>query len=236
MAKYNDIAEDIKNSILDGEYNPNEQLPLEKEMCEHYGVSRITIKKAVDELVAQGLVVKRRGSGTFVKAIDDDAVHELSMSKQFAGFSETNKGKDVTSKIIKFEVINPTGDIATKLKITCEDFVYYIIRVRYADGEPYVVEYTYMPIETIPGIKNDILLGSIYKYIEKTLKLKIKSGHRTIRAILPNESEKEWLEIDNTIPILQVEQIGFLDNGHPFEYSISNHRSDKMEFKTVSIK
>ena len=50
MAKYEEIAEDIRNGILSGKYNSNEQLPLEKEMCEYYGVSRITIKKAVDEL------------------------------------------------------------------------------------------------------------------------------------------------------------------------------------------
>ena len=236
MAKYEYIAEDIRNTILNGKYNPNEQLPLEKEMCEHYGVSRITIKKAVDELVIQGLVVKRRGSGTFVKAVNDDDVQELSMAKQFGGFSETNKDKHVSSKIIKFEVIHPGEEIATKLKVTSDDFVYYIIRTRYADDEPYVIEYTYMPIGLIPGIKNDILISSIYGYIEDTLNLKIKSAHRTIRAILPNELEQECLKIESDFPILEVEQVGFLDNGQSFEYSKSHHRSDKIEFKTVSIK
>jgi len=236
MAKYAEIAEDIRNGILSGKYNPNEQLPLEKEMCEFYGVSRITIKKAVDELVIQGLIIKRRGSGTFVKAVGGDDVQELSMAKQFEGFSETNKDKEVTSKIVKFEVIHPTEEIATKLKIISDDFVYYIIRARYADGEPYVLEYTYMPIGLIPGIKNDILTSSIYNYIEDKLKFKIKSAHRVIRAMLPNEQEQEWLKIESNFPILEVEQVGFLDNGQPFEYSKSHHRSDKIEFRTVSIK
>ncbi|MDR3596007.1 GntR family transcriptional regulator [Clostridium sp.] len=236
MAKYEEIAEDIRNGILNGKYNTNEQLPLEKEMCEQYGVSRITIKKAVDELVTQGLVIKRRGAGTFVKALNDSDVQELSLAKQFAGFTETNRDKKVSSEIIKFEVIHPTEDIATKLKITCDDFVYYIIRTRYADDEPYVIDYTYMPIGLIPGIKKDILLKSIYGYIENEIKLKIKSAHRIIRAILPNELEQEWLKISDNFPILEVEQVGFLDNGQPFEYSKSHHRSDKIEFRTVSIK
>lgn len=236
MAKYDEIAEDIRSGILSGKYNPNEQLPLEKEMCEYYGVSRITIKKAVDELVIQGLVIKRRGSGTFVKAVGGSEVQELSMAKQFEGFSEANKDKKVTSKIVKFEVIHPTEEIATKLKITCDDFVYYTVRTRYADDEPYVIDYTYMPIGLIPGIKNDILLNSIYGYIEKDLKLKIKSAHRIIRAILPNELEQEWLKIESNFPILEVEQVGFLDNGQPFEYSKAHHRSDRIEFRTVSIK
>lgn len=236
MAKYEEIAEDIRNGILNGKYGPKEQLPLEKEMCEHYGVSRITIKKAVDELVIQGLVIKRRGSGTFVKALDDDDVQELSMAKQFEGFSEAHKGMKVHSEIVNFEVVHPTEEIATKLKITCDDFVYYVIRTRYADDVPFVIEYTYMPIGLIPGIKNDVLLNSVYGYIEKELKLKIKSSHRVIRAMLPSELEQKWLDIDSNFPILEVEQVGFLDNGQPFEYSKAHHRSDKIEFRTVSIK
>ena len=236
MSKYEEIAQDIRQAILSGKYSPNAQLPLEKEMCLSYGVSRITIKKAVDELVIQGLVIKRRGSGTFVKSVNDADVEELGSVKQFGGFSETNKDRKVSSSIIKFEVIHPTDEIATKLKIACDDFVYYIVRARYADNEPYVIEYTYMPIGLIYGIKTDILMNSIYSYIEKNLKLKIKSAHRSVRAILPNEIEQEWLKIDKSIPILEVEQIGFLDNGQSFEYSKSHHRSDKIEIKTVSIK
>ncbi|MVX65113.1 UTRA domain-containing protein [Clostridium chromiireducens] len=236
MAKYEEIAGDIRNGILSGKYNPNEQLPLEKEMCEHYGVSRITIKKAVDELVFQGLVIKRRGSGTFVKALDDNDVQELSLARQFEGFSETHKERKVTSEIIQFEVVHPTEEIATKLKITCDDFVYYVVRARFADDEPYVIDYTYMPIGLIPGMKKDVLLKSIYGYIENDLGFKIKSAHRLIRAILPSELEQKWLEIDSNFPILEVEQVGFLDNGQPFEYSKAHHRSDRIEFRTVSIK
>jgi GntR family transcriptional regulator len=236
MAKYEEIAEDIRNGILNGKFNTNEQLPLEKEMCEQYGVSRITIKKAVDELVTQGLVIKRRGAGTFVKALDDTDVQKLSMAKQFEGFTESHNDKKVTSKIIKFEVVHPTEEIATKLKITVDDFAYYLIRARYGNDEPFVIEYTYMPIVLIPGIKNDILMSSVYGYIENTLKLKIKSAHRIIRAILPDELEQKELKIDSNFPILEVEQVGFLDNGQPFEYSIAHHRSDKIEFRTVSIK
>ncbi|WP_139379694.1 GntR family transcriptional regulator, partial [Zoogloea sp. LCSB751] len=75
-----------------------------------------------------------------------------------------------------------------------------------------------------------------YGYIEKNLKLKIKSARRIIRAILPNELEQEYLAIENNFPILEVEQVGFLDNGQPFEFSTAHHRSDRIEFRTVSIK
>ena len=117
-----------------------------------------------------------------------------------------------------------------------DGFVYYINRARYADNEPYVVEYTYMPIDIIPGIKREILQNSIYNYIEGELKLNIKSAHRIIRAIVPSKLEMEYLKVGENFPLLQIEQIAFLDNGQPFEYSKSNHRSDKFEFKSISVR
>ena len=123
MLKYEEIAEDIKNRIESGEYRPNDQLPLEKEMCEKYGVSRITIKKAMDKLVMRGLVVKRRGAGTFVKDIDDKEVSDISTSYQFEGFSKTFSDKTIISKIVEFKVINAEREIAEKLKIPEDEFV-----------------------------------------------------------------------------------------------------------------
>lgn len=236
MLKYEEIALDIQHKINNGEYLPNDQLPLEKEMCIQYGVSRITIKKAMDKLVMSGSVVKRRGSGTFVKDVDYNEISDVSASSQFTGFSVTFKDKDIFSKIIEFQVVNPTEEIANKLKMEKDEFVYYICRARYAENLPYVVEYTYMPIDIIPGLKKDIVKNSIYNYIEETLKLKIKSAHRTVRAILPSKLEQEYLEINDSFPILEVEQIAFLDNGQPFEYSKSHHRSDRFEFKSISVR
>ncbi|MBE6047428.1 MAG: GntR family transcriptional regulator [Clostridium sp.] len=236
MLKYEQIALDIQEKINNGQYLPNDQLPLEKEMCVQYNVSRITIKKAMDKLVMNGSVVKRRGAGTFVKDVDYDEITDISTSKQFSGFSGSHEGKKVSSKVVEFKVINPSQEIANKLKMEKDDFVYYICRVRYANDEPCVVEYTYMPIDVIVGIKRDILNGSIYDYIENRLKLKIKSAHRTVRALVANNLEKKVLNISDDIPILQVEQIAFLDNGQPFEYSKSSHRADKFEFKSISVR
>lgn len=236
MVKYQQIAKDIRNKIISGEYIPGKQLALEKEMCEYYGVSRITIKRAVDELVELGLVIKRRGSGTFVKTIENEDVKELSMAKQFAGFTETNHGHKVETKVIQFGIVHPSQEVAAKLQITSDDFIYDIVRARSADGEPIVIEYTKMPIQLIPGLKKEHLETSIYSYIQDKLQLKIKSAHRTIRAMMPNELEVKYLQIKGVLPLLEIEQVAFFDDGRPFEYSISRHRGDKIAFKTVSIR
>jgi len=92
-----------------------------------------------------------------------------------------------------------------------------------------------MPIDVIPGVKREVLENSIYEHISKDLGLKIKSAHRTVRATLPTEKEEEYLKIDHCFPILEVEQVAFLDDGRIFEYSKSRHRGDRFELKTVSV-
>lgn len=235
MNKYEQIARDIYNDIASGKYEPGSQLALEKEMCAHYGVSRITVKRAVDELVKQGLVVKRRGSGTFVKGVQEEDVENVGMCGQFDGFSNTYRGRKVTTDVKKFEILHPSGEVAEKLKISTDDFVYDIVRVRYLDGSPENVEYTQMPIEVIPGIKQEVLLNSIYDHIENTLKLQIQSAHRTVSADMPTEKEREYLQIKSELPVLQVAQVAFLSDGRPFEYSRSRHRGDTSVFRAVSI-
>lgn len=100
MTKYERIANDMKEKIESGVYKPNDQLPFEAEMCDHYGVSRITVKKAMDLLVNEGLVVKRRGAGTFVKNITlkTDSEYPYSTSNQFSGFANTEGHTHVTDR------------------------------------------------------------------------------------------------------------------------------------------
>ncbi len=237
MVKYQEIANNLRSQIQAGVYKSGEQLALEREMCEQYGVSRITIKKAVDQLVKEGLVVKRRGSGTFVKSLANQDVHDISMANQFSGFSKAFEGHKIATEVVRFDIIHPEPEVAEKLNITTDDFVYDIIRLRKVDEQPVVIEYTQMPIELIPGIKREVLEKSIYQYIETQLHFKIQSAHRFIRALMPTEQEEKLLHIEHgKMPILEVEQIAFLDDGRAFEYSKAHHRGDKQTFRVVSIR
>lgn len=240
MLKYQSIAEDIRRKIQNGIYSPGSQVALEKEMCKEYEASRVTIKRAVDELVKQGLLVKRRGWGTYVKNLDDKYAKELSINasieNQFLGFSETFKDRDIKTKVLKFEVIHPPQDVASKLDMSVEDFVYDITRVRILEDTPFVVEYMMMPIQIIQGLRMETIEHSIYKYIESNLKLTIQSAHRTIRAVQSTELERQELKIDDKMPIFEVAQVAFINDGRPFEYSISHHRADKCTFSAVSLR
>ena len=220
MYKYEMIAEEIQKKIKDGTYPPDTRLPQEMEMCKIYDASRITIREAMELLVAKGLITKRRGAGTFVKAVAPGMTDQVGFSKsgQFIGLKKASK------------------EVAEKLQVAENAFVCYICRTRLVDGKPYVVEYTYMPTDFITGITEDVVKSSIYSYLENDLGLKIQSAHRIARADMPTEQEKKWLDIgDQVLPVLEVEQVAYLDDGRIFEYSISRHRADRFELKSVSI-
>lgn len=236
MTKYEEIASYIKEKITEGEYKANEQLPFEKDICEQFNVSKMTVKRALDLLVAEGLIVKRRGAGTFVKDISQTQIEDMTIKKQFSGLTITMMGHDIKSHILSFKIINADKLVAENLKIQENDFVCFIHRVRYVDGLATVIEKTYMPLYLFPSIKISDVESSVYDYIEHKANYKIQSSHSTVRARKSDEIDWEYLKLGKDEPVIEVERIGYLDNGKVFEYSFSRHRYDTYEFKAIIVR
>lgn len=239
MSKYELIATDIQRSIEDGTLKPGDKLPTVVEFCELYGVSKITVKRAMDRITELGLVTSRRGSGTYVKETDGLPPSMLYSGQMdhAEGFTaeHESKGQRVESKVYDFSIVTPPEHAARYLNISLDDFAYHVCRTRLADGVPIVIEYTYMPIDLIPGLKKQHLYGSIYSYINNTLGLTTSSFHRTIRAVSSTPEEAERLSITSGDPLLELEQIGFLDNGIAFEYSISRNVGSRYELHNITL-
>lgn len=233
MAKYKDIAEDIRQKIINQEYTFGQKLPYEYVLCMSYHCNKETMKKALEILVKEGLIIRRRGAGTFVKDYDPtDNVNSM-----FArGLTAKYKGlKEVTSDVVEFEVVPSDEFLSKKLQIEVGDFVYHIIRVRYLDKKPYLIDISYMPISIIPNLKVEHLKGSIYEYIEKVLKLKIQSCHLTINAALSTSLEQQYLHLKEGEPYIQEEQVSYLSNGAIFEYTLARHHFADFEFQTIVV-
>ncbi len=232
--KYKIIFNDLRAKIITGYYKINQQLPLEKELGDRYCASRITVKKAMDLLVNDGLIIKRRGVGSFVKGAATLAVSAPMGSKPF-GFTASHPDETVSSKLIEFSVVHPQPDTIKNLYLEETDFVYHFSRVRYLDKQPCCIEYTEIPINIIPGIRIDNLMDSVYRHIEVETHFRIQSQHQTVRACRANSLEAENLHIAMIDPIMEIEQVTYLDNGMPFEYSIIHYRHDRYEFHNVNI-
>lgn len=235
MNKYEAISEEMRNRIHMEYYPADLPIPDELTLAAEFNCSRMTMKRALDILVAEGLMLRKRGHGTFIvqAPLRDETVNVISEDSK--GLSNLVLGKKVDSKIVSFEVQFPSDEVARHLSIKKDTPVYSIIRLRYVDDEPYVIEKTYMPVALIPGLNEEVLYASIYNYIHQSLELKIGGAHRKIRADKSNILDQQYLDCHPTDPVLEVEQVGFLNNGIPFEYSFSRHRYDKFVFTTVSI-
>ncbi|MEK5520591.1 GntR family transcriptional regulator [Heyndrickxia sporothermodurans] len=234
MTKYEIISSEMRKRIREQYYPIDQPIPDEISLAKEFECSRMTMKKALDILVMEGLLYRKRGHGTFIvqSAINDKRVFVDTNE----GFSKLMRNKKVTSKIIKFEVQFPSEEVAMQLAIDIKTPVYDIIRLRLVEDEPYVIEKTYMPSTLIPGINDEILKGSIYSYIVDNLGLTIAGSHRKIRACKSDKLDQEHLVCFPDDPILEVEHVGFLNNGVPFEYSFSRHRYDKFEITTINFK
>lgn len=227
MHKYEQVAQAIRNRIQDGTYTLKSALPDQMQLCKEFDASRITIKRALNLLIEEGYLYSRQGSGTYVMK---NALAKSALDSQYdvyTGLTDQLSDQIVTSKVIHFVMRNPLNEEADKLLLTEDDFIYDIQRVRYVDGEEYLIEHTLMPVNVIPNINKTVLAGSIYSYIKKTLGLKIGGLNRRITAEKPDELDQEYLFCTKEDPVLQVEQVVHLIDGTPFEYSRTRHRFDK---------
>ncbi|MGM9985938.1 MAG: GntR family transcriptional regulator [Bacillaceae bacterium] len=234
MTKYENISKEMKHRIRSDYYLADEPIPNEFDLATEFGCSRMTVKRALDVLVREGFIFRKQGHGTFIikSPIRDSEVSVI--SEENLGFFNLVKDKIVSSKIITFEIEFPSETVAKYLCISMETPVYHIVRLRIVEGEPFVIEKTYMPSTLITGINEDILNTSIYNHIKENLGLEMSGAHRKIRACKSTELDQKYLECQADDPVLEVEQVGFLVTGTPFEYSFSRHRYDRFVFTTVA--
>lgn len=232
MIVYNAVRKDITEQV----YKPNDMLPSGEELSLKYKCSVLTVKKALDKLVNEGYVVRKRGLGTFVKKIvQADASKNAGVNEIYTSRRDLIR-PGFTSIVERFDIIKSDEEMAKKLNIKPGDFIYYIVRVRLFNNQPRIVEYTWMPINVIKGLELKDVEGSIYYYITKVLHLKIQSAHVSINAVRPNEIEKKYLNMNDNDFVCEVLQTAFLDTSEIFEYSIAHHIPKYFEFETTVIK
>ncbi|RMC24914.1 MULTISPECIES: GntR family transcriptional regulator [unclassified Lactobacillus] len=226
--KYVSIANNIEQAILLHKYQ--RKLPPIAELAKTFNTSKVTIVKSLKFLQYKSIVKPIRGHGTIILAEKERDISKKDNANEHVGFTERLKNtKLLSNKIISFDIREPTSKEAVILKLEKGDLVYDIIRQRLLSDFPVRLEYTIMPTKIIPGITTKVLKKSIYGYIEKILKLKIGKANRTFRADKSDAYDQLYLKCDISDPVLEIEQICFLDNGISFEYSQTRNRYDQGE-------
>lgn len=234
LVKYEAIANEIRKRIIRGTYPIESLIPDQVSLAEEFDVSRMTMKKALDILAMEGLIYRQRGSGTFVMKTallnqQDSAVNE------YEGLTKQLSGQEVTSKIIEFNVEFPSEEMMKHLMIKKNQPVYNLTRLRLVNGKPYVLEHTYMPTDLAIGLTEEILKQSIYQYIHEELDLHFGGAFRKIHADKSSKYDQKYLDCKADDPVLEVEQVVYLKDGRPFEYSRSRYHYETLSYTISDI-
>jgi len=228
--KYQQIIQYILDKIENKEFKDGEKLPTEEELCSYFNVSRISVRKAFDELTHEGYIIRKHGKGSYVNA--GVTVMQLNTLQ---GFTEEMKarGMEVTSKILSFILIDADNHIGEKLQIEEKSKVYVIERLRYVDQEPMAIETVYIPYFYCPDLNKHDLNNSLYGILQNHYGVCAVKANQSIEAGFANKREYEILNIKQRSPILRIERISYLSNNKPLEYVTSSYRGDKYKFNVT---
>lgn len=237
--KYIEIKARIKGDILNQTYKKGESIPSERELAALYGVTRVTVQKAMDILVQEGFIERIHGKGMFVLKNTAANVYLLNneTSDSILGFSRDFQGRvNVSSQLLKLELIQADASLAQHLEISEGDNVWFIRRIRLLDGTPVLVEDSNLPQKVIDTIPESILReGSLYGYVEEYTGKKIKDADSVIEAALFDDELAALLNIASGQPMLKITEVTRLADKTAFNYSTSYNRADIFRVKNLRI-
>lgn len=219
------------------EVGPDGMIPSERELMNMFEVSRITAKKAIDDLVKEGYVYRIQGKGTFVKneKLNQDLVLITSCTEDII-----KMGMTPSKQLLAAEIMPADHARMRKLQLCGGDKVFKVKRVYYADNDPLNLTTTYLPCKLFPGIENyDFGVESIYHILETKYETSITKATRTIEAVLAVDETSEILEVDEGEPILLFRAVTLgVVNGKevPIETFKSYYRTDRFKFYIDQVK
>jgi GntR family transcriptional regulator len=210
---YIQLKESIRSSITNGHLKFGDKIPTESELSEEYQISRITVRKAIFDLVEEGYLVKSQGKGTFVnkRKIERKIVHFLS----FSDACNAN-GLTASSKVIKREITQPTSIDKKMLQLDDADALVFIQRVRYANDSPIMLENNYFSYKEYHSLLNENLDGSLYKILEEKLGVKpAGSSELSLEIVRAGEEEMQLLNTSSGEPLWYMESTVTDENDRP---------------------
>lgn len=209
--------------LLISELPAGGKLPSERELAVNFDVARMTLRRAMDQLIHRGLLDRRPGSGTFV------AKPLVASELRLASFSEEirAKGLEPKTKVIGLKRKKATTNTALQLRIPENEEIFVFTRLRMADQDPVALETTKIPCRYMPGLTEEALTGSLYDLLFHDYGIRIVTAKTEISAIIPNAEEAGHLNISQTHPCLELEMNDFDQRGRLIMTAHCIYRADK---------
>ncbi|WP_306117946.1 MULTISPECIES: GntR family transcriptional regulator [unclassified Roseitalea] len=223
---YRRLARGIDEQIAAGTLRPGDSLPSERDMAALTGLSRVTVRKAVQHLVEQGRLVQHRGSGTFVAArpekLEQSLAHLTSFTEDMA-----RRGMAVQSTWLSRAIHAPTPDEVMALGLGAADRVVRLERVRRADGVPLAIERASLSTALLPD--PDIVTRSLYEVLSARGLRPTRAVQRITAGTLEG-ADAALLEVGDGAAALRIERVSYLASGRVVELTRSLYRGDMYDF------
>ena len=229
MPLYSQIKEKLLAAIGHGEFKPGDQLPTQRELCDRYGASHMTVRRAIDDLVSLGVINAIPGKGLFVAEAKQDTE-----TSPLISFTEdmARRGMKATSQVLEAELTEAPTVLARALGIEVGTELVFLRRLRLANGRPMALQSNYFVHALCPGLLSfDLNTCSVYEILKNHYKLQLAAYSATVEVILATEGDAALLGIGLPAALLVNEQITYLDDGRALEFVRTAYRGDRYRMR-----
>ena len=218
------LLEDIKLN-----YKADDIIPAEGKLEEKYQVSRITVRKAIEELERENVVIKKQGRGTFVQ--EKKVLYDANSIGSLTQRLEKQKHL-LTTKSISFEIIEESEEHFVKDMLNCEKLLC-IRRTRLLNEVPFALMINYFDVNTVPDIEKKLNLESLYAFLKEEYNIEFYNAEEIVEAKAANKDEAKKLNVKEGFPLLSLKRLSYDRSNKPIEYSNLVIKSDMYKHKII---
>lgn len=216
---YLQVKKRITESLAEGLWNPGQSIPSEVDLAQSFSVSQGTIRKAIDELAAENILIRRQGKGTFVASHDEEG-----SQLRFLRLTSTQNNKEnLDNHLVSFTKEKATNKIAKSLGINIGTTVVSIKRVLTFNQKPLILDFIKVPASSFRKLTSEMIVekkGAMYRMYETEFGIQMLRAQEKIRAVAANADTSELLGVKKNTPVLSVERISFTYSDKPIEWRL----------------
>jgi len=230
---YQQIKALILQSLQAGEWKPGEAIPSEMDLAARFRVSQGTVRKAIDELAAENLVLRRQGKGTYVATHAEQHVRYRFL-KLVPDSGDRDSEGPAQRSVLECKRVRAPAEVARALALRPGDAVVQVRRVLSFDGVPTILEDLWLPGNTFKGLSAERMSGFIgptYAMFEVEFGVRMVRAEEKIRAVAADDSQAALLKVEQRSPLLSVERIAYTYNDTPMELRRGLYRTDTHHYR-----
>lgn len=224
------LQEIFQDNIDEGIWKRGEQIPTEKNLCDLYGVSLITVRKALKQLEIEGIIERFQGKGTIVvdKKVKDLILQSLTGTFAFS----KSENRNFSTIMVEKGIEKPNEDTADVLKLNTDERVFKLVRIRNVDNTPLYWTKVFIPEKLCLNLLDeDFKTQSLYEILKLKYGLVAESAVRTMDTIIASSRAMNYLGVVPGTPINRISSVSYLKDGRPMEFSKNYFRSDRVKFE-----